>query len=158
MAKKEKKNKEKKKKDKDALSFLQIVRYNFWALGIMHKAAPGRVAYEVFNNIYWAVLGFLIESWLLRFVLNSFQEGSATLGTVLLVIGGLYLGYFVTDMLKDAINYFILPKWDNKIVTKIQKELFEKSLAADIDCYERPDFYDKYVKAMDEASGRVFGV
>lgn len=155
MSKKEKK---KKKKDKDALSFSKIVRYNFWALGVMHKAAPGRVAYEIFNNVYWAVLNFLIESWLLRFVLNSFQEGTATLTTVILVIAGMYTGYFFTGVLKDAISYFVLPKWDNKIVTKIQKELFEKSLAADLDCYERPDFYDKYVKAMDEAAGRVFGV
>ncbi len=153
-----KKKKDKKKKDKDALSFWQIVRYNLWALKILHSSAPGRIAFEVFSNCYWGVLNFLIESWLLRFVLNSFQQGTADLKTVLIAIVALYGGFLLTDMARDAFCYFVLPKWDKRIVTSIQKTLFEKSLAADLDCYERPDFYDKYVKAMDEAAGRVFAV
>ncbi|MBQ8235552.1 MAG: ABC transporter ATP-binding protein [Clostridia bacterium] len=158
MSKKNKKETKDKKDNKKSMSLSQIVRYNLWALGVIHRAAPGRIAYEVFCNTFWGLLNFLLDSWLLRYVLNSFQEGSASLGAMIIVVVGMYGGYYLIDMLKDAVAYFILPKWNLKVSTKIQKELFEKSLAADLDCYERPEFYDKYVKAMDEAAGRVFAV
>ena len=47
------------------------------------------------------------------------------------------------------------PVSNQKIYSHIQKALFEKSSSVELACFEDPDFYDKYVKAISEANNRT---
>ncbi len=148
----------KKEKKKDALSWKTIFQHNAWALRQIHRASRGFIAIHIFTSVYFALADFVVDSWLLRHILNRFQKGSASATELVLTIVGIYAAHFTIRCIRNAASNFILPKMRVRITTRITKNLFDKSLAADLDCYENPDFYDKYVKAMDEAAGRIYGV
>lgn len=58
-------------------------------------------------------------------------------------------------------NWFwqvIGPVKQRAIGAYVEKMLLRKSAEADLACYENPEFYDKYVRAMDEAYDRIMKV
>lgn len=153
-----KKDKDKDKKKKDSLGTKEIIRHNLWALRHIHDASKGFIAIRLITCIYFAISQFIIDSFLLRHILNRYQEGNATATELVITIVAIYIGHFALLYIRQAVGHFVLPKMRMRITAKITKSLFKKSLSADLACYEDPDFYDKYVKAMDEAAGRMYGV
>lgn len=152
---KEKKNK---KKDKDALPFKVIWKNNVWAMSVLHKAAPGFVFYRMLMRVLFALINFVIDTWLLRFILNSYSDGQTNLFFVVGAIAAAYLTDYLLSNVNNFVERFVIVKKCSKITRSIKKQIFYKTVEADLCCYEDPDYYDKYVKAMDEASNRVFGV
>ena len=152
---KEKKNK---KKDKDALPFKVIVKNNVWAMSVLHKSAPGFVFYRMLMAVLFALVEFIIDTWLLRFILNSFDGGQVKLVFAVGAIAAAYAVSYLLNIVSAYIERFVMIKKISGIVRSIKKRIFRKTVEADLACYEDPDYYDKYVKAMDEASSRVFGV
>ncbi|MBQ8371262.1 MAG: ABC transporter ATP-binding protein, partial [Clostridia bacterium] len=61
-------------------------------------------------------------------------------------------------LLIDTLPQIVYPRYRQRIVERIQTELFQKAAAVELECYENPEFYDKYVKAMDNAYGRCMDV
>jgi len=153
-----KKDKTKIEKKKDSLPLKDVIGHNLWALRQIHSASGGFIAIQLFTCIYFAVAEFIVDSWLLRHVLNRFQEGNASARELVITIALIYACHFVLWYVRNAVANFVMPKMRVRITSRITKNLFEKSLAADLACYEDPDFYDKYVKAMDEAASRIYGV
>ncbi|MBE6638213.1 MAG: ABC transporter ATP-binding protein [Ruminococcaceae bacterium] len=155
--KKNKNAKKKKEKDKDSLPFRKIVGYNLDALKMISRAAPWYIPYRMAFRIVFTVMNFLFDAWLLRYVLNAFQKGT-DIKTVVAVIALVSGGYLLMCIADNAIDYFVIPKMTNNITKSIRKMMFKKAGEVELACYESPEFYDKYVKAMDEASGRVYAV
>lgn len=151
------KKKEKKKKDKDSLSLKQIFKYNLEALKMIWRASPWYIPYRMAFRIVFTVINFLYDTWLLRYVLNSFQSGVdiKTVVTMIALVSGVFLLMCIVD---NGMEYFVVPKMTNNITKSIKKTMFKKAGEVELECYENPKFYDKYVKAMDEASNRVYAV
>jgi len=149
--------KTKKIKDKDSLSFKEIIHYNYEALKLIGKNSPWYIPYKILFRILITILNFLLDTWLLRYVLNAFQAGTPIkqVVTVIAVVSISFLVFYVID---DLFAYFVVPKMNNSITKAIKKMLFKKAGEVELECYENPKFYDKYVKAMDEATGRVYAV
>ena len=70
-----------------------------------------------------------------------------------------YVIYLVVDSLikiwfSDSYN----PKNNVLIQQKLQKIIFDKVKTLDVSCYENSDFYNKYVRAMNEIESRFFKI
>ena len=140
------------------MSMREILNHNLWALRQIHRSSPGFIAFSLISAVYFAVSEFIIGTWLLQYILNRFQKGNAKPSELILVILAVYMGNLLFRELHSLLRNFVIPKMRTRITTNITLSLFDKSISADLACYETPDFYDKYVKAMDEAAGRIFSV
>ncbi len=153
---KEKKDK-KKKKDPNALKLRRVISNNLFVLKIIHKTAPSYLPTYFLWSVGNALLDFLLDIWLLREIVNRYELGRPTLEVVGMVAMMIALP-LIWHLIIDTLPHIVYPRYRQKIVERIQSELFQKAAAVELECYENPDFYDKYVKAMDNAYGRCMDV
>ena len=133
---KEKKDK-KKKKDPNALKFRRVVSNNLFVLKIIHKVAPSYLPTYFLWSVGNAILDFLMSIWLLREIVNRYELGrpaSEVIGMLLALIAAQLVWWLIIDTLPQI----VYPRYRQKIVERIQTELFEKAAAVELECYENP--------------------
>jgi ATP-binding cassette subfamily B protein len=124
---------------------------NIYVLRLIHKASPGRIPFYFLSIFLGAATNFLFNAFLLRLVINSIQTGREFSDIVhyIATVGVILVAYYVFN------NYFTevyIPISDKIIYKNIQKQVFAKAAEVDLACYESAEFYDKYMKAVNETS------
>ena len=143
-------NKEKKKK----LPLRRTLSNIGFALGQVWRVSRWYFLFYFGITLINAPLDFLTDSFLLKMIVDGIEHGTPVsfILSYILIIGGTYITVSISQ------NYFWnvkSPKATRRIAAELQKRLFKKAGEVDLSCYETPAFYDKYVKAFDETSGRV---
>jgi len=151
--KKEKKKKEKKKK----LPFGRTFSNNLFALKAIWTGSPLYISVYLGSSFIYGAFDFLTEGYLLRRVVNGLESGESVVSILryVLVLAILILTSYT------ALSWFwnvISPIESRKVGAHVEKMLFRKAAKVELACYEDPAFYDKYVKAMDEAYNRIIKV
>lgn len=167
--KKEKqKNRKKSKKDKDSqdktgeekkkkLPLRRTIQNSLFALKQVWESSHSYFIIYYLMTFVYAPLDFLTGSYLIRIILNGVEKATSVshIVTYMLIIG-------IADIVINCVNSLywnmISPAQYQKISSNLQKKLFRKAGEVELACYETPAFYDKYVKAMDEAENRVLKV
>ena len=75
MAFKKKEKKEKKKKDPNALKTRRVISNNLFVLKLIHSVAPSYLPTYFLWSVGNAILNFLMNIWLLREIVNRYEEG-----------------------------------------------------------------------------------
>lgn len=142
--------KEKKKRLPLRRSFANI----FFALRQVWEVSPSYFIVYYAMTFVWGTLDFLEGSFLLRLIVNGVEKNTPTrtIVTFMLIIA-------IADVLTSALNSYywnvVSPPKYQQVSATIRKKLFRKASEVELACYETPAFYDKYMKAMDEANNRV---
>lgn len=146
-----------KKEKKKKLPLKRTISNNLFALRAIGVASPIYLTVYLGSSLIYGGLDFLSETYLLREVVNGIAAGEDIIGVIKFVV---ILG-IVTLTVYTILNYFwnvISPIQQRKVGAYIEKMLFDKAAQVELACYENPKFYDKYVKAMDEAYDRMIKV
>lgn len=148
--------KPKKTKDK-ALSFRRVMSNNFFVLKIVQRIAPWYLLTYFLWSVLNAVMDFLGETYLLRYIVNSMEDGIQT-EKILLFILTIVLLQIISAFLIALLRRFYYPRCNQRIVAALEKMLFEKAKQVEIACYEQPEFYDKYVRSMENIYSKCMDV
>jgi ATP-binding cassette subfamily B protein len=124
---------------------------NIYVLRLIHQASPGRIPFYFLSIFLQVATNFLFNAFLLRLVINSVQTGRdfADIVSYIIIVGTILVVYCVLN------NYFteiFIPVSDRIIYKNIQKRVFAKAAKVDLACYESTEFYDKYMKAVNETN------
>ncbi len=145
--------KEKKKK----LPLGRVWQNNLFALNLVRLAAPGYFFYYFLSSVLYSITDFLSGAFLLRLIVNQLEAGTSPSVVVIYILCITGLGLIV-----NAFNSYMwnvrLARDYVRIEASIREKLFTQAARVELACYERPDFYDKYVRAMDSANDHVFSV
>ena len=126
-----------------------VIKNNLYVLKMIHRASPGRIAMGLVQMVLGTATNFLFNVYLLRLVVNSIADGTpfrdifgyiVGIG-ILLMLNYLFSGYY---------SNIYLPMAEGRIYKYIKKMVFKKASEVDMACYEDPDFYDDYMKAVNE--------
>ncbi|MBR3909316.1 MAG: ABC transporter ATP-binding protein [Clostridia bacterium] len=150
-----KRKNEKQKKEK--LSFKKTLSNNFFALKAIWQGSPSYLIIYLGSSFVYGILGFLTNTYLLRKIVNEVSNGGSVDGII---------NYTIVLSITCLISYTALHWYWNvgslpavrKIGADIEKKLFVQAARVELACYETPSFYDKYVRAMDEAYNRMISV
>lgn len=145
--------KDKKKK----IPLKRTVSNNLFALKILWIASPLYMVVYLGSSLVYGMLDFLSEGYLLRRIVNGFNSGES-ITSILRYVVILELVCLVTYTSLGWYWNVVSPVKQRKIGAYIEKLLFRKAARVELACYENPSFYDKYVKAMDEAYNRIIKV
>lgn len=149
-----KKNKTKEKKKK--LSFKRTVSNNLFALRAIWVGSPIYIAVYLGSSFIYGAMDFLSEGYLLRKIVNGVGNGDTSgIITYVAILGTIN---FVVYLCFSWFWNVVSPVKHKLIAAHIEKMLFKKAARVDLSCYENPSFYDKYVRAMDEAYDRILKV
>ena len=132
----------------------KIVSNNGFLLRQIAAASPGRIPFQLAVVIIKSVSNFMFDVYMIRFVVNGIQTGEA-FSRILIFILSIAAYHLCVCFIENYFNEKYAPVSDQKIYRHIQKKLFKKAAEVELACFENPDFYDRYVKAVSEASGRA---
>lgn len=146
-----------KKTDAQKQSWRHVIANNWYMLKIMMKIAPEVTVVTMLETLVYSVVGFLTETYLLRYIVNGFQEG-LDIERIIFWILLLYSAQFLTDLIFCALEDIMIPASRLKMEKYVMELLFEKNRLADLQCYEDKEFFDSYIKAANDFLNRVYDV
>lgn len=126
-------------------------------LRLISKASKWRIFLTITFSILDSILSFLLFVLLVRYILNSFSY-HISIKEVLCNTCILLITKAVLSTLKHFYETCYVPNSDLRVKAYIRETIFAKAKSVDISCFENPEFYDNYVKALDEADNRAFEI
>ena len=155
MSKKNKKNPAEKKPER--LSLRRVLQNNLFMLGMIRRAAPAYIFIDVILDLSWSVIEFFSGSFLLKVVVDHLGEGGDPM-TLTWFILGMFAIHITVFFAQQAFWQIYAPISQRKLSMAIRTALYTQMRAVELSCYENPAYYEKYVKAMNEAEDRAFNV
>ena len=157
MSKKTKNKKTPAEKKPERLPLRRVLQNNLYMLGLIRKAAPAYIVIEIILDLLWSVIEFFSGSFLLKVVVDHLGEGASPVLLTVIILGMLAI-HATVFFAQQAFWQIYAPISQRKLTMAIKKRLYTQMQAVELSCYEDPEYYEKYVKAMNEAEGRAFNV
>ena len=143
-----------KKNEKPKISFRRTVSNNLFMLKLLHRASPGRIAIEMGLWGLEALVAFFSWQYMHRHIVNGIEEGRSFRDLALLLVAMTALN--VVLVFVQQLWYQVFAGFYYQRTAKYFQELvYKKAASVDLACYENPDFYDKYMKALNETASRA---
>ncbi len=145
------------KKESERLSMRRVLQNNFYILRIIRKASPVILYADIFLDLLWSVLEFLSGAFLLKVVVDRMDAGAPMerLVAVVLTVCGIHLVVWFVQQWFWSVYFEVTYTRVSAIITRM---LIRQMSAVELSRYEDPTYYEKYIKAMNEASYRSFRV
>ena len=126
-------------------------------LGMIRRAAPAYIIIDVILDLLWSVIEFFSGSFLLKVVVDHLGEGGDPM-TLTWFILGMFAIHITVFFAQQTFWQIYAPISQRKLSMAIRTALYTQMRAVELSCYEDPAYYEKYVKAMNEAEDRAFNV
>ena len=138
----------------EKLPFRRQLQNQLFLFRIVMKACPGRFFADVAFNFFNAATEFLAYSLLLRYAINGLTDGRP-FGSIALLVALFFGAHILVVLVQSFYDEMILPRLNENSVRYVQTMMFRKAMEVDLSCYENPEFYDRYVKALGESAART---
>ena len=146
-----KNDKEKKKK----LPLRRNIDNNVFALTQVWETSKSYFIIYYLVTFINAPIEFLLYTYLIRLIVDSVEgvgwSTEAIFAYIFAVGGSAIVIWVVSNFYWNVFS----PVYSERINHALRRKLYKKAAEVDLACYETPEFYDKYVKAMDETQERV---
>ncbi|MBQ8309556.1 MAG: ABC transporter ATP-binding protein [Clostridia bacterium] len=144
------------KDEKKKIDWKRTWKNNCYMLGFIWRSAPGVLILTFVSTLLSAVESFLSGTYLLFYAINALQE-QRPLTEILITLGCIF-GYVLFTSIFTLIVDYYRQLHNPRVEAYIQGLFQKKAVEVELACFERSDFYDTYVRATGEASGRAFTV
>ncbi len=142
---------------KTKLSLSRIVSNNLFVLKKIHKTAPGFTFLLIIMTALEALLDFLLSSYLLRYILNGIADGRSF--SELFWFAVICISLFI--VMQVAFSFFYQYFYQLKMCD-LRRDfcsmVYQKASEVDVECYENPEYYNKFVKSIEECQTRFQSV
>ena len=125
----------------------------FWLKHIFQASKP-RLFLSIFVTIIQAIFNFIFDVYIFLIVLDGWQNGVGFLSICYKIIL-ICIAHTVFLIMKNWYESCYVPQSDLKMNRYMRKLIFDKMKEIDLYCYDTPDFYNGYIRAMNEIDGRT---
>lgn len=138
---------------KEKVSFKMAIRDTMFITKYAFKISPIYYTFFIISKTIMNVSFGLISVFIIKYVIDGvgMNKNFKEMAITLILIG---LSYFVLEMLESFLNMSNEIK-STKNRCKIQKKLIEKAANLDLICYDNPEFFNEFVKAIGESDEKV---
>jgi len=148
------KDRVKKGQDRVKQTGVQVWRNNWFLIRLCLAASPSYVIFAVLDSIRSQVSIFFEHTYGIGYVLEAaeFHYPFRRVAAFILILAGcITLGMVFTVFVGDYIKEKEYPKMREKI----KLLLYEKAKGLDLECYDNPEYYDRFVLALSEADKQI---
>jgi len=131
---------------------MKILKNNLYMLKIAFRAAPLWVALSILVQVAGYAVSTLISLYFMRYLIEALQA-EKTFREAFLLIGGMFAVQAGASVLGDYVYQVMAPKGNIKVTALLMEMLYGQAVSVELDCYENPEFYDKYTKANEQVTG-----
>lgn len=136
-------------KEKEKKSALSNVMY---MLKILWKGSKGYVIYtfikEFNENVFWTIFSVYLTEWIYVAI-----ENKTPFTALVSFVGAMCIGHILIHI-TAAFHQLCEKQFLPKMYQSFYKRVIEKSISMEYTEFEKPDFYDKYTRALNECQWR----
>ena len=125
----------------------------FWLKQIFQASKP-RLFLSIFVTTIQAIFNFIFDVYIFLIVLDGWQNGVGFLSICYKIIL-ICIAHTVFLIMKNWYENCYVPQSDLKMNRYMRKLIYDKMKEIDLYCYDTPDFYNGYIRAMNEIDGRT---
>ncbi len=137
-----------KQKTKQKKERLENLKNTFYAFKIITECAPFMLVSQVATMVaYWFFTGFVQEIMFLKVLLDIIENGGSFKKFAIMVAV-----FAVAGILSKAVDCFgdyVCSRQMKIFYKNLNRRIFKKAVEVDMQCYENPEFYDKYQRATE---------
>jgi ATP-binding cassette subfamily B protein len=141
--------KTKEHKQERTYSALSNVMY---MLGILWHGSRGYVIFsflkELTENVFWTFFSVYLTEWIYTAI-----ENNTPFSVLASFVGAMCIGH-VCIHISAALHQLCEKQFLPKMYQDFYKRVIHKSVSMEYPCFEQPDFYDKYTRALNECQWR----
>ncbi len=141
---------------KKELKQKRIIENNIFALKLLFRACPAKIIYTVLTTFVSVGLG-LASLYIIRYATNTAEANGDYVGVFIWLLV-LIAAYAAEGIIGQLAGVYITPRFDAQTNRRLRRSILEKASKCDLECYENPEFYEKYTCAMVEGAGRCESV
>ena len=139
---------------KQNISFTEVLKNNIYILKICFKECPWHIAYFILMNIVSEIVMFFEWVFGIKYVLES-VEYNYPLSRPITFLCIMLAVHTVNALLSGFCWHNIWQKAQPRMQKAIKTILYEKARTLDLECYDNPQYYDKYVLTINEANNLI---
>lgn len=143
-----------KKVEKPKISVRRIIMNNIFIIGLIYNASPYLLTVGVIITILHACAEFVSGTLVLRYTINSINEGRSFAQIAQLVLIWMIL-YVTVSVIRSLYDEWFYKVRIMDVKKEIYNQVYHKASDVELKCYEDPAYYDKFVKAIDECGNRA---
>jgi len=136
-------------KEKEKKSALSNVMY---MLKILWRGSKGYVIYtfikEFNENVFWTIFSVYLTEWIYVAI-----ENKTPFTALVSFVGAMCIGHILIHI-TAAFHQLCEKQFLPKMYRSFYKRVIEKSISMEYTEFEKPDFYDKYTRALNECQWR----
>ena len=135
----------------------QAIANNRYMLKLAFRACPaaavGRLAYFIIDR---GIMRMFFGVYFLEQIMHYVETGAP------FQTAALFLAFAITLMVATQIwsSYYrrlLEPAGNQILYEKLHLRMFQKAADVELECFENPDFYNRYMKATSQIKGKAFG-
>ncbi len=146
-----------KKNDKEKLSAGQLIKNCLFAVGELFRNSPLYETLYVLETLIGTAFSAFMSTFYVKFLVNMLEEGATFKKAATLIIG-FCVAETALFVFENVLSYY---EWFNirqRYAKTFNLRLFRKAANVELECYEDPVFYDKYTRALDGLTDKMFQV
>lgn len=137
-----------KQKTKQKKERFENLKNTFYAFRIITECAPFMLVSQVATMIaYWFFTGFVQEIMFLKVLLDIIENGGSFRQFAIMV--GVFAAAGVLSKAVDCFGDYVCSRQMKVFYKNLNRKIFKKAVEVDMQCYENPEFYDKYQRATE---------
>lgn len=144
-------------KKKLKLPLKRIIANNIFMIKLIHRTSPFLLGTSIFVSILGAGTSFISNIFMLRYALNGINEGKPFKTIINLILLWLVIRSIVSGVI-SIYNYYFYNVKIVDVKRDIHDMVYEHAAKVDLVCYEKPEYYNDFVKAIDECGDRANAV
>ncbi|MBR4873092.1 MAG: ABC transporter ATP-binding protein [Clostridia bacterium] len=145
------------REEQKKLSRRRVASNTLFSLRLIHEACPAMIPFLLIVSVLNAIAGTLISLYVFKYVLDALAGGEELI-TILLTVVTMFAISAGASILRHVYWQLFYPVAHAKVSCSIHKKLQKKAGEVELACYERPAFYDTFIKASDAATERAVQV
>lgn len=140
-----------KQKTKQKKEHFENLKNTLYAFKIITQCAPLMLVSQVATMIaYWFFTGFVQEIMFLKVLLDIIEKGGSFSQFAIMVAVFALAG--VLSKAVDCFGDYVCSRQMKVFYKNLNRKIFRKAVEVDMQCYENPEFYDKYQRATEIVS------
>ncbi len=127
---------------------LENLKNTLYAFKIITQCAPLMLVSQVATMIaYWFFTGFVQEIMFLKVLLDIIEKGGS-FGQFAAMVGVFALAGVLSKAV-DCFGDYVCSRQMKIFYKNLNQKIFKKAVEVDMQCFENPEFYDKYQRATE---------
>lgn len=127
---------------------------NLYAIKLMNQICKKRLIFMIISSLITYFEWLFLDVFFVRYLIVCIEDNKSLEDIIaFLIISCIIFG--IIAICKSFYNSSIIPLTDVFVEKELYSILYEKARNVELECYENPDFYNKFTMALDNTSKRV---